>query len=324
MRYEDDETPGAGRATRANEILNKLERAYLNAIRAIALAAATIMVIYAIWLAASGTYKASRDSSSVKEEPAVVSPQEVTGIDLKEATTDAAAPSSDPLAAPRRFYADFTKRYYGLFKAKYEPFKKTDDRPLDQKAFDQRFLDTSGRLQAIKEGSANFAQDSADLETLLTTMTAAAADQKTVQRLRTYQSAKKIPVTKTETATRSETYCSYYSDYFEQCMVTDTRSVPYTRKTQELKLPAGVISHSDLFGAYQEAYLTKLANKREANAAAAQRARDEIAADNADGAMRLWYSLLVIGAFLALMFLFLLIALERHQRKIAASAPSPN
>jgi hypothetical protein len=152
-------------------------------------------------------------------------------------------------------------------------------------------------------------------------MAAVASDQKTVDRLRAYQSAKKIPVTRTETGMRSERYCYYYSDYFEQCGVWDTRTVPYSRQVQELKLPAGVVSHTDLFAAYQDAYLSKLAEKREANAATAQRERAEIMADNADGQIRLWSALQVVGAFLVLMFLFLLIALERHQRRIAAALP---
>jgi hypothetical protein len=89
-----------------------------------------------------------------------------------------------------------------------------------------------------------------------------------------------------------------------------------------MKLPAGVLSHADLFGAYQDAYASRLAEKRQANAAAAERQRSEILADNLNGRERLWLALSVVGGFLALMFLFLLIALERHQRKIAASVAS--
>lgn len=319
MRYDDEEMP---RAARAREALNKLERVYLAAIRAIALAAATLLVIYALWLVASGLYEVSRDVSSVKEKPVVVSPKEVTDIDLRRATKNEAQRSSDPLGAEKRYYADFARRYYTLFKAKFEPFKKPDDRALDQKSFDQRYLRTSDRIEAIKEGALNFEQDRSDLETLFTTMTAVASDQKTVSRLRAYKNAKKIAVTRTESGTREETYCSYYGFYIDACLSYDTRTVPYTRKVQEMKLPAGIVSHSDLFGAYQDAYLAKLAEKREANAAAARRERNEILADNANGWMRLWSALQVVGGFLVLMFLFLLIALERHQRKIAASVAS--
>lgn len=187
--YEDDDTPRRG--ARAREILNNLERLYLSAIRAIALVAATLLVIYAIWLVASGLYKSSQDVNSVKEEPAAVSPEEVTNIDLREITKTAATPTSDPLITQKRYYADFTKRYFALFKARFEPFKKPDNPTLDQKAFDERYLHTSERLNAVKESAVGFTQDSADLESLLTTMMAAAAGQKTVDRLRAYQTAKK-------------------------------------------------------------------------------------------------------------------------------------
>lgn len=318
MLYDaDDDMPrGSGRA---NEILNRLERVYLAAIRAIALCAATLLVIYAIWLAASGLYKTSRDASSVTEEPAVVSAQEVTEIDVGKAAKSDAASSSDPLAVARRYYTDFGKRYYAVFKSTFEPFKKPDDNPLELRAFEQRYLQTSERLEGIEQGALDFEQDRADLESLLTTMTTVASDEKTTGRLRAYQSAKKTPVTRTESGTREETYCSYYGIYTGGCLSYDTRTVPYTRTVQDLKLPPGIISHTDLFGAYQDAYLSKLAEKREANAVAARQEREKIIADNLNGRARLWSALGVIGAFLALMFLFLLIALERHQRKIAAS-----
>lgn len=319
MRYYEDEAP---RAARAKEILNRLEGVYLAAIRAISLVAATLLVVFAIWLAVSGLYKSSRDVGSVEEQPAMVSPEDVANIDLRDATKAAATPTSDPAAPARQYYSDFAKRYYTLFKAQFEQFKKPDDQPLDQNLFDRRYLSSSDRVQAVKEGEIDFARDRADLESLLDTMTAVASNPKTVGRLRTYKSAKKVPVTRTVSGTRSERYCYYYSDYFGQCGVYDTRTVPYTRKVQELKLPAGIVSHSDLFEAYQDAYLTKLAEKRDANAAAAQRERENIMADNVNGQTQLWSALTVVGAFVVLMFLFLLIALERHQRKIAASVVS--
>lgn len=320
MSYSDDGR--AGRSARAQETLDKLERVYLAAIRAVALVAATLLILYALWLTASGIYKSSKDVGSVSEAPAVVSPEEVAEIDLRKITKPTAPANLDPLAAERRYYADFGKRYHALFKAKFEPFKKPEDRPLEQKAFDQRYVLTGERIDAIKEGNVGFEQDKADLESLLTTMAAVSSSQKTVDRLRAYKSAKKTSVSRTESGTREERYCSYYGYYTGGCLAYDTRTVPFRRTVQEMKLPAGVVSHADLFGAYQDRYLSKLAEKRDSNAAAAERQREEIIADNLNGQARLWSALSVIGGFVALMFLFLLIALERHQRKIAASVAS--
>jgi hypothetical protein len=96
-------------------------------------------VIYAIWLVASGIYKSSRDVSSVTEQPAVVSAEEVAAIDLAKVNKQkSAAANSDPLASAKRYYADFAKRYYAVFKSRFEPYKKPDDTALDAKAFDAR------------------------------------------------------------------------------------------------------------------------------------------------------------------------------------------
>lgn len=318
MLYANDGEPRAEPRTRS--VLNKLERLYLAAIRAIALASATILVIYALWLAATGIYKASRDVQSVTDEPAIVSPEEVTQIDVRELANAAAEPASDPLTEEKRFYADFSKQYYALYRTKFEPFRQAGDQPLSQQTFDQRFLNTGERLERIKAGKGDFQQDKADLESLLKTMTAVASSQATVDRLRAYKSARRVPVSRVHSGTREETYCSYYGVYIEECITYGTRSVPYRYTTQELRLPDGIISHTDLFAAYQDRYLSKLFEKREANGLAAESKRQEIAADNLTGRARLWSALSVLGAFVVLMFLFLLIALERHQRKIAEAA----
>lgn len=312
------ENSAARARARGGEVLNKLERIYLSAIRSIALIVATLLIFYAMWLALSGIYKSSGDVSSVTEVPVTVSPEEVIQIDLEKANR-AAATKADPLASQKSYYADFATRYHRLFTTKFQTFKKPEDQPLDQKAFDARYLQTANRVERIKDGTLNFPRDRDDLESLLLTMTTASTSGTTVQRLQAYKSAKKIPVTRTVSGKRVETYCSYYGYYVDACLSYDTQTVPFTRTIQESKLPAGVISHTDLFGAYQDRYLSMLDQKRRASAAAAQNQRDAIVNDKADGQARLWTASRIVGGFVILMFLFLLIALERHQRKIAAS-----
>jgi len=314
---------GSRRArARAGDVLNKLELAYLATIRAIALIIATFLVFYALWLAVSGTYKTSKDVSSVSEAPAAVSPEEVIKIDLDKAAKAPSDANVDPFKAQRAYYADFARRYHKLFTAKFEAFKKAEDGALDQKSFDARYLSTADRIKGVADGGIDFQKDRDDLESLLTTMTAASSNATTIQRLQAYRAAKKNAVTKTISGAREETYCSYYGYYVNECLSYGTQTVPYTRTVQEMKLPAGVISHTDLFGAYQDQYLSTLAAKRRANASAARHERDAIISENIDGAVRLRTAFQVVGGFVIIMFLFLLIALERHQRKIAAATPS--
>lgn len=96
------------------------------------------------------------------------------------------------------------------------------------------------------------------------------------------------------------------------------RQVPVSRTVTEARLPAGVLEPAVLFGRQQERFLQLLSSRTEASAAAAENERERLAAANAKGSARLWTALSVAAGFLILMFLFLLIAIERHQRRIAA------
>ncbi|PWG02611.1 hypothetical protein [Sphingosinicella humi] len=318
MVDEENDVALSARA-RAGSLLNKLERIYLGVIRAIALVAATLLVVYAAWLAISGVYKASLDVETVKEVPASVSPEEVTKIDTTRPANSDAAENSDPFADEKRYYADFTKRYLALFSSKFEAFKRPEDKRLDAEAFDARYVNSSERLESIRDGSLDYAVDKADLESWLDTLTTVASSKSTVDRLKAYQSAKMTKVSRTIKGTREQRYCSYYAYYFDECLTYDTRTVPFTRTVDETKLPDGVMSHTDLLGAYQDRYFDLLLERRRANAGSANMQRAEIAADNQDGSTRLWMAVRVVGVFVVLMFLFLLIALERHQRRISAS-----
>jgi hypothetical protein len=321
MSDEEIEVARDPRAT-AGHILNKLERAYLSAIRAIALLAATLLVGYAAWLASSGAYKSSRDAASVQEAPAAVSAEEVTKIDPQKLKSSESRRSTDPWAAQKAYYADFTKRYFAVFRAKFEPFRQAEDKRLDQKAFDGRFMRIADRVDGVQGGTVNFDQDKADLESWLVTVSAASVSKPALDRLRAYKAAKKQRLTRTINDTREERYCSYYGFYIDQCITYDTRTVPFKRTVTEMRLPEGVISHIDLLAAYQDRYFSMLNDRRNANSAVAERQRSEILADNQDGSARLWTALQLVGGFVVLMLLFLLIALERHQRRIAASSPA--
>ncbi|MFL0587740.1 hypothetical protein ACH0BU_14000, partial [Sphingomonas olei] len=58
-----------------------------------------------------------------------------------------------------------------------------------------------------------------------------------------------------------------------------------------------------------------LAERRERNASEAASQRDEIVRGHAAGWNGLSQSILIAGGFLVLMFFFLLVAIERHQRR---------
>lgn len=302
-------------------VLNKMERAYLAALRTLALIVATLLLLYAAWLGATGLYKVSRNAASVKEVPASVTTEDVVDVDLKS-TAAGAAKAPDPFKRERAFYQDFTNRYFNLYQTKFAPFLQANDAKTSKPAFESRYLHVGDRLEAIKQGALNFETDKGDLEGLLTGMTGAADAKLTQDRLRAYKSAKKTSVSRTINEMRSERYCSYYGYYIDQCISWDTRQVPVKRTVAEMRLPDGVISANDLFAAYHEKYVNTLVGRRSDNASRAQSARSEIVRGNAEGAESLWTAMRVVGFFVVVMFLFLLIALERHQRRIAVTRDS--
>jgi hypothetical protein len=302
-----------------SSMLNRMERTYLAVLRAGALVIATLLLLYAAWLGLSGIYKVSRDAKSVQEAPAVVSAQEITDIDLKGARDSKEEAEVDPLQGARTFYTGFRKQYLALYRSKLENFLQKDDLKISDQDFDSQFLRQNERLDAIKRNDLDFIKDMIDLQALLRGMTEAADAKISGDRLRAYQAAKKGTVSRIVTETKTEQYCSYYGYYSNQCISWDTREVPVKRTVTEAKLPDGVISPPDLFRAYHKKFISTLVAHRTDNAAKADSTRVDIAHDNATGAQNLWTAMLVVGGFVVLMFLFLLIALERHQRRIAGA-----
>lgn len=313
---EDVKTP-LPRGERLAALLNRMERAYLALLRAGALAAATGLLIYAVWLGVTGLYQVSRSTKTVQEAPATVTTEEITSIDLKQARNGATKPDADPLHNARAYYQAFAKRYLALYRAKFEPFRQSDDAQIDAAAFDAAFVRTDAKLEAVGKGEIDFIKDKADLEALLKGMTAAAEAKVSQDRLRAYHNTRKTAVTRTVTETKTERYCSYYGYYIGECINWNTREVPVKRTVTETKLPEGVVTPIGLFSAYHEKFLTTLDAHRTENSARAENAREAILRDNAEGAQSLSTAVKLVGAFVVLMFLFLLIALERHQRRIA-------
>jgi hypothetical protein len=96
--------------------------------------------------------------------------------------------------------------------------------------------------------------------------------------------------------------------------------VPYNETIKVMELPQGTQSYSDIFRAFQAKYFDLLKARRESNASEAERERADISAANVAGRASFITALQVLGAFLVLMFFFLLIAIERHQRRISVVA----
>ena len=329
-----DEMHSERTGSRVRILLDKVESVYLRALRVLILIIATLMVLFAVWLCLSGVFNMMRSPDSVVVEPAKVEASELTSAKLPErATTASPTAAADPLAQERKFYTDFGKRYFKIYSVSFEPYRQPDDKQLAQNEFMDAYLKPDDRLQAIAGGDVNFQSDKADLEGLLVTMTEAAKLPQTVERLQKYKRAKRVEVSRkversrTETRRGWETYSTSCEGWYQDpigCPVTRTVQVPYTETVKSMELPEGTQSHAEIFQAFQERYFQLLYERRSANAQAAQQERENIEHANIQGEASLVTAMQVLGGFLVLMFFFLLIAIERHQRSIAVQdRPSP-
>ena len=328
--YENQNTwPSARAAT----IMDKAERFYLRILRALILIIATLLLAYAGWLAASSLYKISQSPDSVLEKDASVSADELTNAQMPTAAGAGSKRNGEGRASPiyRNYYQSFVDRYYRLYRAKFEPYRKQEDKQLSRTEFDGAFLNSAAREQAIRKGELNFEDDRADLDTLLTVMSAAADKERTVARLNRYRNAKKVAVSekiqKTRTTyqegwDRTSTACSNWYETPVGCSATQTIEIPYTETVTKMQYPAGTQSQTQIFRAFQDRYFQLLQERRDSNAIEAQQARKTIVAGIEQGHLSLMIALQILGGFLVLMFFFLLIAIERHQRKLAASQPA--
>lgn len=314
---EDDHQ--SSRSAKFRTWMNKAEQVYLAVLRAMALIAATLLLVYATWLAVSGIYKVSRDATSVEVAEAQVRTEDITNI------LDEVGPSATKIDVPsdavwKDKYNGIRQRYFALYKNHYASALKSDDKAW--KELPSAVLpSTKDWLEAVKQGDIRPSADIEDLELLIKGMNDATSADITVSRISAYKKSKKVAVSRTVTDMKTETYCDYYSDYFDHCYSWGSRQVPVKRTVTEQKLPKGIYNPNDLFVKYHENFVQELSRQRDKNDADAESQRSAIHADNVQGEENFLTALQVIGIFGALMFLFLLIAVERHQRKIAAQLP---
>lgn len=325
MNYQEEH---AGWRDRFGRMLDRVEAVYLKVLRAAVLVVATIMIAFAAWLAISGLYKMSRSPDSVEEKLATVQANEIIDAQANAenaSTEQSAEPSATP--AQRQFYREFVARYYDLYRRRFEPYRQAEDKRLSRDEFDDRFIDTEKRLAQVASNDLNFESDRDDLKSLLAVMTSAADAPAAEQRLQKYQSAKKVQVStqvqRTRTETRSgwdsaSTSCAAWYESPIGCPATRSVAVPYMETVKAMEFPKDTQSHAQIFEAFQTRYFELLGERRNANERDAENERNAITEGKIEGQIGMFFALQIVGAFLALMFFFLLIAVERHQRRMSA------
>lgn len=314
--------------------LERIEAIYLRMLRAVILLMATGLIAIAAWLAISGLYKISRSPDSVETAQASVAANEI--IELPSTLEQPASNPSDPKkivpsASVREAYAKRRNDYFSIYRSQFEAFRQPDDKQLSPGQFDDKYLGTAARAQEVAEGTRGLEADLADLDTLIATMREAANLDETRTRLRNYKAARKVDVRRTVERTRTEyqrgwdsgsTDCAGWYQYPVGCAVMRPVTVPYKETVTAKEFPKGTVSHAALFDAYHTKYLELLDRRRADAEEAAENERSNILSGQIAGGVSLWSALQIFGGFLALMFFFLLIAIERHQRRQAQAIAS--
>ncbi|MEK9211906.1 hypothetical protein [Sphingomonas sp. 2378] len=315
-------------ASRFATTLDRIERLYLLLLRTAILVIATGVLIWAAWLAVSATVRIMRSPESVVEQPVSVAASELPSAIAPEAVKAAAKRNDGPsLKAERQFYSRFVDQYHSLYQTRFEPFRRAEDKRLNRDEFDDNFVKSGERLAALARSEGDFAKDRADLEELLQAMTQASTLPETMARLKQYKEAVKKPVRRQVERFRIEsrrgwdslsTNCESWYEAPIGCAVTRQVSVPYTQTVTSMALPDGLLSHTQIFRGMQDRYFTLLTERREREAASVTAKRADIAEGQNIGWGSLHLMLYVLAGFLILMFFFLLIAIERHQRRVNA------
>ena len=105
--YVEDETRGSF-AQRAGSALDRAEGFYLRVLRAVILVIATLLLVYAVWLAASSLYKISLSPDSVVEAEATVAADELTDAEMQAPRAIASEKNNAaPNTAFRNYYSNF-------------------------------------------------------------------------------------------------------------------------------------------------------------------------------------------------------------------------
>lgn len=308
--------------------IDRVEHIYLAILRISVLAVATLSLLAAIGFALDAGWRFFVNTN-VKEEATAVSGAEVARAMRVPPTSDERGEAAIPAtvrARHERFATTIFPAYYQIYKQASDRYKKPEDETLSQTDLLSALgydLDTyaSGEVMATK-----LFVENADYQTQAkTAVTAAMSDTQTVRLLTEYRAAEKTArscSTQYERRTMWDSNSTACSDWFYQpygCNVT--RSVPIERCVPAY--PEGIVSPAVAFGRADDAFRTLWAQRAEANTIAASNERLDREMTRAQIGPRLVLALQIIGAFLVVMFFFLLVAVERHLRRLANDAGTP-
>lgn len=303
--------------------LDRIERAYLASLRVAILGVATLCLLGAIFFGANALWRVFV-STDVKENPVQVTGAQVAAELKRAAPTRTNANTDNQIpGAVRQSHAKWVRDVLPAFYAVYQTASQTYKKPEDETLTSEQLMNALGYdLQSYAENEAKavvFIRDPNYQAQALAAVTAAIKDPAVVSQLTEYKAAEKTARSCSTTYQSQQVWDSnstVCSDWFYEpygCQVT--RSVPVERCIPAY--PEGIVSPRVAFGRADGEFFRLWSEQSEQVSAEAQATRDGREATRAQIGPNLLLVLQILGAFLVVMFFFLVVAIERHLRATA-------
>lgn len=309
---------------------NSAENKFLTIMRLSALVIAGLLLLGAIGFFLFGLIQ---QFGTERVDPAPVSIKAIDVTPPNQIAEEAIIPSEAAKTAPR-LSPVVRKQTIALYLSKFKKYQRSGMKIEDGKIIEavwateliERFSLLPGSDLINAQGEPLASQEALSLDALKVVGEAeAAADfQKS---LIAFRDAKKSQVCTTVTKQKQEsvsgwdsyaTHCEgwYYSPV--GCSTTRTIDVPYDAKVCEMKYPDTLESPAQALGSAVRRYADRIASGRTQAAIAADAETGRIKARKFEGRDRMMQSGQLFLGFLAIMFLYLFIVIERHHRSLRA------
>ncbi|WP_297801085.1 hypothetical protein [uncultured Brevundimonas sp.] len=307
------------------ERLERVEIAYLHALRVGGLLIATLCLIAALFFAGNAAWRLFINTEVAPDATSVDTAQLAQLVASPPASgSDSSASSTDPIkAAHDKFKKDFWPKYYAIYERAYQQNRNTADSKVssdDMLAVLGYDFDTYKASQASDSYGAlvvdRMVEDANYQATALKHVGEIMAAAPVQARLNSYKVATKSEqrCTTTPRTQRVNQVCGYY--YVYDCS--------YTRTVQDRRceavFPESVMTPAAAFERADATFADAWLADEGAKAATAADETSRRQAQRAQIGPNLQLALIIIGGFFTVMFFFLLVAIERHLRARKAAA----
>lgn len=298
------------------------ESTYLRALRVAVLALASLALLATVYLVGDAVWRLAVPTN-LEVAPTIVQPADVTSaLQFQQASTTTGEATAAPTISPqvRATHAAFVRSgfapYYALYRQAATAYRKPEDEVLTADAL---MRELGYDLESYASGETVNVMNMVDRpdyrRQAIAAMTGVMRDSRSVALLTAYRAAQRSEqecTTRTRTRTVRQT-CGYYYSY--DCSYT----MPVQERSCRAVYPAGIVSPLELFRRADATFAEVWNGRSGENAASGLASQERRQALRDQWAPRLVLAAQAFGTFLAIMFVFLLIAIERHLRTAAAS-----